>query len=60
MGSCHQKERQERYLPAFLFDDHEDSELLKSIMRRVVDSGRHPVPDVHTAPCRDLVRYQDT
>ena len=27
--------------------------LPKSIMRRVIDSRRHPVPDVYTVPLRD-------
>ena len=49
------------FFPAFLCDNHRDSEVLKSIMRRVIDSHRHPVPDVYIAPFRDSVyRYQDT
>ena len=47
MGSCHRKKllNQERFFLAFVCDSHQDSELLKSIMRRVIDSRRHPVRD---------------
>ena len=45
MGSCHRKKLQERFFLAFVCDSHQDSELLKSIMRRVIDSRRHPVRD---------------
>ena len=47
------------FFPAFLCDNQQDSELLKSIMRRVINSRRHPVPDVYTA-LTEIWSYQDT
>jgi chromosome segregation ATPase len=48
------------FFPAFLCDNHADSELLKSIMRRVIDR-RNRIPDVYTTPFRGSVyRYKDT